>query len=571
MDIKLDTETGTTLPSDLFLSVKIGDVQKQSRLAESRTYRFSQDTDAAFGRVEVFRRVGAATIPLNMGTDHDVWVPCNHPQLQDLQLHMAVQRKSQAPPREQSLRQRQKFGEAQQYLAKYNLEDLIADAVREVIQARPENPHRFIAERLLEEELVAPPCKDAEPNVSPPMAPQAASFEPAEEDCIPDFRSIETSCWASIYSLFPQQPRVRAAPQQAGLVQASSFRSLPSESWAKIHEAFPSSSAAKSSGTSKAPHVPVAGIPDFRSMPMQQWALLHEAFGQGAPPATSSAASKPSQAPPLGEGVPDFRTVPAEYWARLHQSFPQTAAVGSSSPPRAQESSAAQLEGGLADFRSMPLTQWASIHSKFPLASAVTTSRALPVEEGVQEDPRPQSIGGGDFRTAPPELWASLHGKFEALEAPAQSATAIPEARPGAADYRSAPVGFWEGLYGRFPKPVVPKMEVTVVLAKNLRDADWFGKSDPYCICQVIGRPDMRFRTEVMSETLNPVWNHQGVFHNVSAHDVLEFIVMDDDTAEDDPLGRVTLSGHQIIEDNGFDGDLQFRSAASTLQLRITL
>ncbi|CAK0873360.1 unnamed protein product [Prorocentrum cordatum] len=102
----------------------------------------------------------------------------------------------------------------------------------------------------------------------------------------------------------------------------------------------------------------------------------------------------------------------------------------------------------------------------------------------------------------------------------------------------------------------VHRLRVSVVSAKGLRNADWFGKSDPYCICEVPGSLQSRFTTDVVDDCLEPVWNKTVEFdwHRGAP---LEFTVMDKDVwpKEDDLLGRATLPSERFFP-FGFDGDL---------------
>lgn len=103
------------------------------------------------------------------------------------------------------------------------------------------------------------------------------------------------------------------------------------------------------------------------------------------------------------------------------------------------------------------------------------------------------------------------------------------------------------------------RLSVTIVGAQGLRDADWLpgtGKSDPYCVCEVPGKRHTRFRTEVIANTLEPVWNKTCEF-DYTPNDPLEFIVFDKDVwpKSDDFLGKAVLLGEKFFP-YGFDGEL---------------
>lgn len=104
------------------------------------------------------------------------------------------------------------------------------------------------------------------------------------------------------------------------------------------------------------------------------------------------------------------------------------------------------------------------------------------------------------------------------------------------------------------------KLKVSIVSAWGLRNADFGlmqGASDPYCICQPVGRPSSGIKTRVENDTLHPVWNHEGFIPSFGEDDDLEFCVYDKDLMKsDDLLGRAVLAGPMLIEE-GFTGDLK--------------
>lgn len=111
---------------------------------------------------------------------------------------------------------------------------------------------------------------------------------------------------------------------------------------------------------------------------------------------------------------------------------------------------------------------------------------------------------------------------------------------------------------------VQPKVWVTIMGARGLRNADFIGKSDPYCVCDIPGKPDASVTTEVISNNLNPEWNHEAEIKGYRIEDALTFTVKDKDHLKsDDLLGMATLTCEQFIE-AGFEGELQLSNAGST-------
>ncbi|PNW76446.1 hypothetical protein CHLRE_11g467593v5 [Chlamydomonas reinhardtii] len=82
-------------------------------------------------------------------------------------------------------------------------------------------------------------------------------------------------------------------------------------------------------------------------------------------------------------------------------------------------------------------------------------------------------------------------------------------------------------------------MSVTLEFAKDLKDADWFGKQDPYCIIR-IGGQTFRTRTAVDGGR-NPVWNETFRFNVINENNV-DVEIKDEDVGKDDLIGTCTFS-----------------------------
>lgn len=89
-------------------------------------------------------------------------------------------------------------------------------------------------------------------------------------------------------------------------------------------------------------------------------------------------------------------------------------------------------------------------------------------------------------------------------------------------------------------------MRVTFHKAQGLRNADVVGKSDPYATLALHHRGKTRFRTRIITNDLNPVWEETG-FMIVTRDELrnderLRLRVWDADRwNSDDPLGGVDL------------------------------
>jgi len=82
------------------------------------------------------------------------------------------------------------------------------------------------------------------------------------------------------------------------------------------------------------------------------------------------------------------------------------------------------------------------------------------------------------------------------------------------------------------------------------------GLSDPYCVCEVPGKPFSRILTPVVQDRLDPEWNYTREICDWEPGDSLSFAVFDKDYGKkDDLLGRATLAAERIYP-FAFDGEI---------------
>ncbi|KAG2439050.1 hypothetical protein HYH02_006578 [Chlamydomonas schloesseri] len=83
-------------------------------------------------------------------------------------------------------------------------------------------------------------------------------------------------------------------------------------------------------------------------------------------------------------------------------------------------------------------------------------------------------------------------------------------------------------------------LSVTVEFAQHIKDADWFGRQDPYCIIRVGGQT-FRTRTAVDGGR-NPVWNETFSFELVNENDMELNLMEEKLMGRDASLGSATVS-----------------------------
>lgn len=82
-------------------------------------------------------------------------------------------------------------------------------------------------------------------------------------------------------------------------------------------------------------------------------------------------------------------------------------------------------------------------------------------------------------------------------------------------------------------------------------------QSDPYCICEVPGKPRSRVMTDVRNATCEPVWNYHTEVQDFAVGDMLEFSVFGRQRwpRKDELLGRALLVSSEFFP-KGFGGDV---------------
>lgn len=117
-------------------------------------------------------------------------------------------------------------------------------------------------------------------------------------------------------------------------------------------------------------------------------------------------------------------------------------------------------------------------------------------------------------------------------------------------------------LSSKHPKilPRKPNLHIFIISAKGLPAADPNGKSDPFCISEVLGKPRSRAQTRHIDKTLSPIWNEEVDDRYLwEPGDTLEFSVMDFDADGADMLGKARLSASEFQRPGGFEGELKLQ------------
>ena len=103
-------------------------------------------------------------------------------------------------------------------------------------------------------------------------------------------------------------------------------------------------------------------------------------------------------------------------------------------------------------------------------------------------------------------------------------------------------------------------LTITVVAAEDLLAADKNGKSDPFCVVELIDAVDLKplrgqskFKTKCIKKTLNPDWNETKVWKNIkkpASAVVVRITVFDQDMFTSETIGTVSIPATQLADDS---------------------
>jgi len=156
VELKLDSFDVENLPSDCYASVRIGEVQKLSKLSPGRVFRFPQVADARrFGKIEVFQRIGQVNVDVDIANegmrDVVIGIKDHDKGKKDMRLKVDVVasqgKKSEVPEKQGAT----KVKAAKDYLNKHGLEVKLSEAMQAILREKPDDPTGFLAARLLGE------------------------------------------------------------------------------------------------------------------------------------------------------------------------------------------------------------------------------------------------------------------------------------------------------------------------------------------------------------------------------------------------------------------------------------
>lgn len=144
-------DQATSVSADTFVSMRIGQVQRHARFAPVRNYKFDgiAASDKSPVKLEVFKRIGATTVTFggSTGDIQDIEVPVTDGKPMRMRLTSSSARVT--TPGRVEKKKAKDVNDARNYLAEHNLESLIKDAMKELMNVKPANPHEYLARYIL--------------------------------------------------------------------------------------------------------------------------------------------------------------------------------------------------------------------------------------------------------------------------------------------------------------------------------------------------------------------------------------------------------------------------------------
>ncbi|KAJ6679535.1 CALCIUM-DEPENDENT LIPID-BINDING (CALB DOMAIN) FAMILY PROTEIN [Salix purpurea] len=111
------------------------------------------------------------------------------------------------------------------------------------------------------------------------------------------------------------------------------------------------------------------------------------------------------------------------------------------------------------------------------------------------------------------------------------------------------------------------KLTVMVVKANDLKNMEMIGKSDPYALVYI--RPMFKFKTHVVDNDLNPVWNQ--TFDLIAEDKETQSLILevfDKDIGQDKRLGRTKLALNELEAETWKELELRLLSSFDTLKVK---
>jgi len=238
VELRLEPLDGE-LQKDYYVSVRVGEVQKLSRVNPSRGYKFPQAAigERKFGKIEIFKKVGACSVGIipESGVDQEVRVDLEDKSNVRFRVLLNGDQPAKPPPANVEDKPaakvlNPKVTAAKAYLESHNLEMRLSEAMQAVLREKPEDPAAFVAEILKKSAgSVQKKAKAPEAGTAAPKQASTASVSevvPVSAYIDANVKIAPQRAFDSIYAMFPKSAGAAAAPAAAAPAAAAAAPAL---------------------------------------------------------------------------------------------------------------------------------------------------------------------------------------------------------------------------------------------------------------------------------------------------------------------------------------------------------
>lgn len=246
------------LDRDFYVSVRVGEVQKLSRISTSRSYKFpaSAVVDRKFGRIEIFKKVGGAAVGIVPESHNDVdqQVSLTLDDNSEVKFKVSLsgeggklqasQRSQQPEDKARAKEVNPKVQAAKSYLEMHNLEMRLSEAMQAVLRDKPEDPAAFVAERLVKSAGMVQRTPKVEQAPAAEPATESAPAAPAAQALAPS-PAVEKAPAPSPVAQQAPTPSAAAPPRETPKVlpfapyYVANFRSCGTPALEGLYKSFP--------------------------------------------------------------------------------------------------------------------------------------------------------------------------------------------------------------------------------------------------------------------------------------------------------------------------------------------
>jgi len=324
MELRVETADGSNLPKGCFVSVRVGDVQKQRRYETKGAFQFPAPAHSRKAKIDLYMHVGTCSV--SVGPEEktsQVSVQALEPNAPRAELKVVSTLKQEAVVDRETKMSNVKR-EAVEYLGKWLIQERLGEAVKALLQKRPDDPIDFICGYLRANANVQPePIKKPEPVAKKEEAVPVIPFTNYYRRYL---APAATSCFPQVYSKFPAPKRPVQAPiTDLGEVKTKARLALEKAFMEMDEDEAAQKAAAPPPAVARAPmplpeHLKAGAPPSGfgvyykehmeATMPESPWGELYGKFNSKAASAKAPAPA-PAPAPVRKQTGPGFKVMPS--------------------------------------------------------------------------------------------------------------------------------------------------------------------------------------------------------------------------------------------------------------------